>query len=40
MTLPRSRYPQAALELEPDRFAAVDPLLTDGFDQTPAFDRA
>jgi hypothetical protein len=32
--------PQAALELEPDPVAPVDPLPADDFDQRPAFDPA
>jgi hypothetical protein len=37
---PARAPPQAALELESDYVAAVDPLPADDFDQTPAFDPA
>jgi hypothetical protein len=39
-TLPRPPPPQAALELDTDPVAPVDPLPADDFDQMPAFDPA
>jgi hypothetical protein len=35
---PARAPPQAALELDTDHVAPVDPLPADDFDQTPAFD--
>jgi hypothetical protein len=37
---PARAPPQAALELDTDHAAPVDPLPADDFDQTPAFDPA
>jgi hypothetical protein len=37
---PARAPPQAALQLDPDHVAPVDPLPADDFDQTPAFDPA